>query len=158
MVRRKITIADICAVSGYNRDKLHGLLKSLPLYAEHHGSARVAREFTRHDVLVLSIAVCLETKYGLQRAAVAAVVDQIHAELLGPRPTRSSPLLRISVDPPSAEYFSESSVAKEGTIVALEPVFKKIDAYLDFDSVESNPQPSLPFGPSLATKRKLGGM
>lgn len=142
MVRRKITTADICAVTGYNRDQLHGLLKKIPLYADYLGSPRVAREFTRHDLLVLSVAVRLEMKYGLQRAAVAAVTDQIYAELRIPKATKHSPFLLISIAPPSATYITEKGIEREGTFVALEPVFKQIDNYLDGDP-SHNAQPVL---------------
>lgn len=156
MGRRKITIVDICAVTGYSRDQVHGLLKKIPLYAEYPGSPRVARNFTRHDLLVLSVAIRLEIKHGLQRSFVVAVVDKIHAELSIPRATKLSPLLHISIDPPSVTYLTEKGIEKEGTIVALEPVFKQIDDYLNGDSAENNPQPTLPFGPSLAIQRKRG--
>ena len=114
----------------------------------------MAREFTRHDLLVLSIAVRLEMKHGLQRFAVAAVVEQIHAELRVPRSANPSPLLLISLDPPSATYFADKCTEVEGTMVALEPVFKQVDDYLDGHSSWNILQPSLPFGPSLASQRR----
>lgn len=156
MAKRKITTADICEVTGYNRDQLRGLLQKLPIYADHLGSPRVAREFTRHDLVVLSIAVRLQMKHGLQRSAVAAVVDQIHEELRGPRSANPSPLLIISFDPPSATYLTDRSIEKEGTVVALEPVFRQVDDYLDGGPIENNLQSSLPFGPSIVSQRKHG--
>jgi hypothetical protein len=156
MARRKITVADICEVTGYSRDQLHGLLKKLPLYAEPAGSPRVAREFTRHDVLVLSAAVRLEKNHGLQRSAIAAIIERIHAELLGPRPTNPAPFLLVSVDPPVATYLMEKERASEGTLVALGPLFRKLDDYLDGEPAGRCPQIPLPFGPSLAAQRRGG--
>lgn len=156
MSRRKITIVDIGEVTGYSRDQLHGLLKKLPPYAEYAGSPRVAREFTRHDVLVLSVAVHLEQKHGLQRAAIAAVIEQVYAELRGPRPANPSPLLHISIDPPSAIYLAEKHIEDEGTVVALGPLFRQVDDYLDGDSIGNDSQPSLPFGLNLAAHRRQG--
>lgn len=156
MRKRKITAADICEVTGYNRDQIRGLLQKLPLYAEQPGAPRVAREYTRHDLVVLSVVVRLETKQGLQRAAVAAVVEQIDRELRGPRPTNPSRMLRVSINPPSVTYLAEKYNDEEGTVVALEPVFKQVDDYLDGDVTENYLQASLPFGPSLASHRRHG--
>lgn len=154
MARRKITAADICEVTGYTRDQLRGLLQKLPPYADRAGSPRIAREFSRHDLLVLSIAIRLEAKLGLQRAAIGAVVEQIYAELHKPRAMTPSPLLHISLDPPSITYLTNKQVEIEGTMIALEPVFKLVDDYLDGDIAENVLQPSLPFGPSLASQRR----
>lgn len=151
---RKITIVDLSAVTDYSRDQLHGLLKKLPMYAEPAGSPRVARTYSRHDTLVISVAVRLEQKHGLQRAAIAAVIEQIYAELRGPRPTNAAPMLHISIDPPSATYLAERHIEGEGTVVALGPVFQRVDEYLDGDSVGNDPQSSLPFGLTLATRRQ----
>lgn len=156
MARRKITIVDIGEVTGYSRDQLHGLLKKLPLYADYAGSARVARTFTRHDVLVLSVAVRLEQTHGLRRAAIAAVIEQIHAELRVPRPTNPAPRLHISIDPPTATYLAEKQIEDEGTVVALGPLFRQVDDYLDGDSVAEEPQGSLNFGLNLAAQRRQG--
>lgn len=156
MARRKITIVDIGEVTGYSRDQLHGLLKKLPLYAEYAGSARVAREFTRHDVLVLSVAVRLEQTHGLRRAAIAAVIEQIHAVLRGPRPTNPAPRLHISIDPPAAIYLAEKHVEDEGTVVALGPLFRRADDYLDGTSAADEAQGALDFGLTLAAQRRQG--
>lgn len=156
MRKRKITAADICEVTGYNRDQLRGLLQKLPLYLEHPRSPRVAREYTRHDLVVLSVVVRLETKHGLQRAAVAAVVEQIDRELRGPRPTNPSRMLLVSIDPPSVTHLAEKYTDEEGTVVALGPVYKQVDDYLDGDAAENHLQTSLPFGPSLASHRRHG--
>lgn len=156
MAKIKFTAADICHVTGYNRDQLRGLLQKLPPYADHPGAPRVAREFSRHDLLVLSVVVRLEMKHGLQRAAIASVVDQIHAALRGPRPLNSSALLIVSIDPPSVTYLATQCDAEEGTVVALAPVFQQVDGYLDSDSDDGSRQPSLPFGPSIASRWRHG--
>lgn len=152
----KITAAHVCKVTGYNRDQLRGLLQKLPPFAEGAASPRIAREFSRHDLLVLCVAVRLETKHGLKRTTVAAVIEQIQAELRGPRPANASPLLRISIDPPSATYLAEKYVEGEGTVVALGPVFQQVDDYFGGGPSENNPQSSLPFGLNLAAMRQSG--
>lgn len=142
MKRRKITIVDLGEVTGYSRDQLHGLLKKLPLYAEYAGTERVAREFTRHDVYVLSVAVHLEQTHGLRRAAIAAVIAHIHAELRGHRPTSPTPLLHITINPLSATYLIEKYVEDEGIVVALAPLFRQVDDYLNGDYIRERPQSS----------------
>ncbi len=154
MAKRKITVADIGEVTGYNRDQLRGLLQKLPLYADHSGYPRVAREFTRHDLVVLSVVVRLEQRHGLQRAAIAAVVEKLEAELRGLRPSNSPPFLRVLIDPPSVTYLTDKHGNEEGTVVALESVFQQVDDYLNGGPDKDQIQTSLLFGPSLATHRR----
>lgn len=156
MKQRKITIADVGEATGYNRDQLHGLLKKLPLYADYVGSMRVARTFTKHDVIVLCIAVRLEQKLGLRRAAVAAVIEHIHAELRIPRPSCLTPCLQISIDPPAVSYITEAQIEGEGTVVALGPLYQRVDEYLNGDSAVEELQNPLNFGLNLAVQRRQG--
>lgn len=156
MARRKLTIADVSEVTGYNRDQIRGLLDNLPPFAFHPSAPRIAREFTRHDLLVLAVVVRLEVTHGLKRAAVAAVVESIQEALRGPRSREPFPMLRISLDPPSAVCLMERQIDEEGTVVALNPIFQQVDSYLDGESADSNLQPFLPFGPSLASQRRHG--
>jgi hypothetical protein len=156
MARRKLTIADLSEITGYSRDQVRGLLDSLPPYVDHPSSPRIAREFTRHDLLVLSVVVRLETKHGLKRSAVASVVEQIQEALRGPRSGNLAPMLRISLFPPSVTSRVEKYIDEEGTVVALDPILQQVDSYLDGEVAETNRQPSLPFGPSLASHRRHG--
>jgi hypothetical protein len=98
----------------------------------------------------------LETTHGLKRSAVASVVEPIQEALRGPRSREESPMLRISLEPPSAVCLVEGRLDGEGTVVALDPIFQQVDNYLDGESSASNLQPSLPFGPSLASRRRHG--
>lgn len=156
MARRKLTIADVSEVTGYNRDQVRGLLDNLPPYANHPSAPRIAREFTKHDLLVLAVVVRLEAKHGLRRAAVANVVEQIQDALRGPRSRGSSSMLRISLEPPSAVRLDERGLDQEGTVVALDPIFQQLDDYLDGEAADGNIQPFLPFAPSLAAQRRHG--
>lgn len=130
---RKLTQSDIEAVTGYNRNQARGLLDNLPRYANAPKLARVAQEYSPHDLLAVSVAACLERTHRLQRPAIAEVFDAIYDELYGRRPTNPSPLLHVSFEPPSAAYLADQQAAREGITVAMAPIFEKVDSHLDFD-------------------------
>jgi hypothetical protein len=127
---RKLTSSDIEAVTGYTRNQARGLLDRLPRYANAPRLARVAQEYSPHDLLAVSVAACLERTHRLQRAAIAEVFDAIYEELRGPRPQHPSPLLHVTFEPPAASYLTEQQAACEGIMVALGPIFGKVDSHL----------------------------
>ncbi len=147
MVRR-LTAADVCAVTGYSRDELHALLRVLEPYSTDRPSPRVAREFTPKDLVVLGVTQVLEDRYGLRRAAVAKLGPQLQSVLSGPRAANRDARLAISVRPPRIDYLEAGVQPSEGLVVALAPLFEKVDDYLTFE-----PQLTLQFGPSLVVAR-----
>lgn len=127
---RKFTASDIEEVTGYSRNQARGLLDNLPRYANAPKLPRVAQEYTPHDLLVLGVAAYLERTCHLQRAAIAVVFDAIHDELRGPRPQNPSPLLHVTIEPPAAAYLADQQAAREGIVIALGPIFEKVDSHL----------------------------
>jgi len=143
---RRLTVADVCAVTGYSRDELHALLRILPPYNLERPAPRVAREFSAKDLLVLSVTQVLEDRYGIRRAAVGEIGLQLQEVLGGPRLQGEGQHLTVTINPPSV-LITEPSEQKDGLILPLEPLYEKIDAYLSYD-----PQLSLQFGPTIVRK------
>lgn len=130
MARRPITVADLAALTGYSRDQLRGLLAELPLFTQRKGEARVANIYSSHDVLVVALCCRLETRYGLKRAAVAALSEVIARCVAVPRPLAQGARLVLDLQPPAAHYFERVDDLTDGLVVALDPIFATIDAFL----------------------------
>lgn len=145
---RRLTAADVCAVTGYSRDELHALLRVLEPYCTDKPSPRVAREFTPRDLLVLGVTQILEERYGLRRTAVGDLGRHLQDALAGPKGANREARLSISVRPPKVDYLDMGAIASEGLVIPLGPLFEKIDDYLSFE-----PQLSLQFGPSLVSRK-----
>lgn len=145
---RQLTTTDVCKVTGYTRDELHATLKVLWPYSESQLSPRVAREFTAQDLIVLSVTQILERKLGVRRAALAQLGQPLRAALSGPKEVSKKARLVLSIDPPVVEYVNLSITEREGLVVALGPVFDKVDGYLTFDG-----QGLLPLAANIASPR-----
>lgn len=145
---RRLTAADVCAVTGYSRDELHALLRVLEPYCTDKPSPRVAREFAPRDLVVLAVTQILEERYGLRRTAVAELGQHLQNALAGPKGANREARLSVSVRPPKVDYLDMGAIATEGLVIALGPLFEKIDDYLSFE-----PQLSLQFGPSLVARK-----
>ena len=81
MSSRSLTMADLMAISEYTRDQMRGLLDAIPAYASRNTQVRVAKQYTAHDLLVVRTCVQLESRYGLQRGAVAGLSDALRSAL-----------------------------------------------------------------------------
>jgi len=145
---RRLTAADVLEVTGYSRDELHALLRVLAPYNAERSSPRVAREFFPKDLVVLSVTQILENRYGVRRTAVAEIGELLQDALNGPKAANRDARLWITVRPPHVGYVDGPSYAGEGMIVALGPIFEKVDRYLSFE-----PQLSLQFGPSIVARK-----
>lgn len=144
---RRLTAADVCAVTGYSRDELHALLRVLAPYAKERPAPRVAREFTATDLVVLSVTQMLESRFGLRRTAVAEIGEMLQLACSGPRPLDEDACLAVTVRPPQVER-SAPGIAREGLLIPLAPIYDRIDTYLSYD-----PQLALRFGPSLVARK-----
>lgn len=131
---RKLTSADVCEVSGYSRDELHAILKTLWPYCEAKPSPRIARAFSPHDLVVLSVTRVLEHEMGLRRTAVASLGKELHGALSGPKTVNRAARLVVTVRPTSVTYVSHTTMDMQGVVVLLGPIFEKLDQYLSFDS------------------------
>ncbi|WP_074574338.1 hypothetical protein [Polaromonas sp. JS666] len=151
-VPRRLTATDVCTVTGYSRDELHAILKVLWPYNEEKGLPRVAREFTARDLVVLSVTQTLERRFGLKRTALGNIGQHLRNALSGPKEVSKKARLAISIDPPSVEYISTSITERDGVVVALGPIFEKVDGYLTFDV-----QGVLPLGADIVSARAKTG-
>jgi hypothetical protein len=130
---RRLTVADVCAVTGYARDELHATLRVLWPYNEFRSAPRVAREFSAQDLVVLSVTQAIEHRFGLRRSALARLGEPLRAALSGPKVVSRKARLVISVEPPGVEYVNAAITEREGLVVALGPIFERVDGYLTFD-------------------------
>lgn len=129
-MRRNITIGDLCELTGYSRDQMRGLLAELPRFAGRRGTARVARVYSNHDVLIIVLICRLETVYALKRGAVAMLCEPIADILSTPRVVSAHAKLLVQTATVQCEYFDDVPSVDDGLVVPLEPVFSVIDAYL----------------------------
>lgn len=150
---RRLTVADVCAVTGYTRDELHATLKVLPPYCEEQSAPRVAREFKARDLIVLSVTQVLEHRLGTRRAALAGLGDPLRLALIGPKTVSKRARLVICVEPPSVEYVDLSITEKEGIVIALGPIFQRVDGYLSYDT-----QSQLPLTTDLLVSKSRAGI
>jgi hypothetical protein len=145
---RGITIGNLCELSGYSRDQIRGLLSELPQYAKRKGEPRVANVYSSHDMLVVMICCRLESQYGLKRTAVAMLSQTIAQTLAVPRLAAKGARLVLRLDPPTAKYVERVDDLLDGLVVALDPIFTSIDAYLATFPVHSSMyQRELTFAP-----------
>jgi hypothetical protein len=156
---RKLTAADVCEVTGYNRDRLRGLLKELPEWSV-APAERMARSYSARDLIVLCVVHKLETVLCTRRKAIASVFRQLQSALSGPKPISAGARLVITFEPPRVEYYDEReiSVLEEGVILSLQPILDQVDHYLGAGQVlTSTSQANLRLGPGLVRPRRRRG-
>jgi hypothetical protein len=155
MISRRITSADLVEVTGFSRHKLRSLLKDLPGYSDRDGLARIAREYTRHDLTVIAVCCELEERCGLRRDLISQLVPEIRKALAGPRSVAIDARLIVIPGPPSAQYVDGPFDGLQGTVLPLKDIFRRIDAHLLGDqAVEPDGQRTLDLGPvPIATVR-----
>lgn len=127
---RSITISDLCELTGYSRDQMRGLLAELPRFAQRRTEARVAREYSNHDVVLVAVLCRLEMVYGLKRSVVSTLCEAIAATLMAPRKVSKEACLILRVHDATCEYVETAPQIDDGLVVALAPVFLAIDSYL----------------------------
>lgn len=130
MSSRSLTMADLLAISEYTRDQMRGLLDAMPAYASRNTQVRVAKQYTAQDLLVVRTCAQLESRYGLQRGAVADLSDALRSALSGPRPVSATARLLLTFDPPDVRYVEATVSVEEGLLVPLAPIFQAVDEYL----------------------------
>lgn len=147
---RKITAADVCAITGYSRDQLRGLIDKLPVFSDQKTEPRVAREFTRSELILLTVVHVLEVQYCVRRESIASISKLLQKALTGPKAVNRHARLLVSFDPPAASYLTEDVPQQDGILMSLGPVFERIDAYLGqgIPTTEKQ-QPELKLGPTL---------
>src|SRR5689334_19860041 len=98
---RRLTMGDLCALTGYTRDQVRALLDSLPPCGQREGRARIATSYSLDDLRFISLCCRLEQHYGLKREMVSKLAPNIAAQLAAGRDTPVDRLL-VRFDPPSA--------------------------------------------------------
>jgi len=155
MKTRKLTAADVCEVTGYTRDQLRALLNELPAWSEEAPSARVAREYSAHDLIVLSVIHVLDSRVGIRRRQIASMLNQLRRALSGPRDIDRNARLAISFDPQHIDYVGSGSDIQEGVVISLGPVFDRVDQYLGAAQTgTASAQSRLQIGPTLVRPRR----
>lgn len=154
MKARKLTAVHVCEVTGYSRNQLRGLLDELPAYSDKESSPRIAREFSRSDLIVLSVVYFLENQTGVRRASISLVINLLRKTLIGPKTINRDARLLIAFDPPLVTYLNNELPTQDGILVSLGHIFEHVDQYLNFETPNvEDVQPELNFGPTLVSKR-----
>lgn len=151
---RKITAVDVCEVTGYSRNQLRGLLDELPGYSEQETTARIAREFARADLSVLSVIHVLESKNNVRRGAIATIAEILRKTLVGPKAVNRNARLLISFDPPKVNYFTSEMPSNDGILISLAPIFERVDRYLNYGLPYGVVEPELNLGPGLVSNKR----
>lgn len=133
---RKITHFDLCDVTGYDRVRMQTIIKNVPPYCHQKGVARVAKEYYRLDLIVLSVVRALDEELGLRLQAIAAIGLQLREELAVPRGLNENAGLLIRISPPSVRYVDLKGEPGIGIVVPLKQIFDKIDRYGSFAPLE----------------------
>lgn len=150
---RKLTASDVCEVTGYGRDQFKALLKEMKTLPAAPGQ-RVAREFSAHDLIVLSVVHVLDVRIGIRRKNIALLLPQLRDVLFRPRAVDRSAYVAISFDPLQVEYISGKAVLRESVLVSLQPIFDRVDQYLGAVQPRNMAQESLRLGAGLVRSRK----
>lgn len=153
MISRTITVADVACVTGFSRHKLKGLFRELPGYGAPATQARVAREYSPHDLIVLSVCCLLDERYGLKRAVIGQLVSGIQSALLGPRVVAQNAHLIVNIPTLSVRYVEKATALAEGLIFPMGDVFQRIDAHLQYGESEPLNLPPMAI-PTLSKDRK----
>lgn len=149
-MQRKLTVVDLCSVSGYSRDQIQAVLRLLPPYCDVPSAERVARLFSPQDLTVISVAYQLEVKCAFRRRDFKRIGVELHTQLNGPRQVTSSPVLVVSVEPASVTYHAAMSQDIEGIVIRLRPIFNTVDSYLTGEISSTVLQGRFDFAPALS--------
>ena len=148
MISHRITSADLVGITGYTRHKLRSLLRELPGFADDSRTARVAREYSMQEMILVAICCQLEEQCGLRRDAIASLEPELRKLLSKPRKSTLSIHLAVSLNPPSASYIVDPNNRYTGTTLDLVPIVENIDRYLISDQRGYRElQKALDFGP-----------
>jgi len=126
---RTLKMADACSVSGYTKDQMRALLRDLPPFTVDQGEGR-SRVFTRVELLAIAIISYMEQRYGIKRAAVGAILEQLLKTLQAPRKLDTLACLVIVTSEGSVTYSRLNNGVDEGLVIPLAPIFDRLDTYL----------------------------
>jgi hypothetical protein len=132
MISKTITVGDIASVTGYSRHKLKGLFRELPGFCDPAEQARVAREYSRHDLVVLAVCCELDERYGLKRSVIGGLLTGLQNALSGPRTVANNAFLFVNAPVFEVEYLEKPKPFAEGLIVPLYEIFRRVDSHLEY--------------------------
>lgn len=121
---------DACEVTGYGRDELHALIRGIRFDPSGQVRERVARQFSRLDLVVLSAVASLDIELGMKRELVADLLAQLRQALSQPRQHQRNPRLLIDSRAKRIRFMSENEVIDSGVVLALGPVFARVEKHL----------------------------
>lgn len=150
---RKITNRDVCEVSGYNKDELRGVCDTFGIHRDQQVAPRVAREYSRQQLLLITVIRHLETVYGMRRNAIESVFLPLTVALSRPRKVNRKARLLVRLFPPSVSYVDSVTESTDGILVGLQPVFDRVDAHFAPYSEVRPTQTDLALNPSLVRSR-----
>ena len=150
MRQRRIKTADVCDLTGYQRDELNYVLRDVPACTITRVSSKASREFTPLNLLTLCVVYVLDRKYGLRLKAIVQIYDQLYHALAQPRSVNDGARLIISIDPPIVTYAESPKCGDTGIVIEMKDIFTRIDHFCSAFHIEGQPfQMTLAFGPSL---------
>jgi hypothetical protein len=127
----QLKISDLAAVAGYTRFQLHGLLNQVfPEHACGGKKIRSQRTFSPQELLVVTVVCELERSYSVKRSVLASVNLPLRQALTGPRKVSREARLVVTFTPPTATYLVPDAPVTEGIVLALGPLFARVDEYL----------------------------
>lgn len=148
MLSRQLTVVDLCKLTGYSRNQVHGLLK-LALPDSPSKGERFAREFRYQDMILVAVMTELETRFGIKRDRIAVVAKRLAQVLSGPREPNREVRLIVSFNPPKVIYAPEPRAADDVVVMALGPIFERADNYVQSGGELAARQHPLRLGPAV---------
>lgn len=108
---------------------MRALLRDLPSFTLDQGSGR-NRVFTRVELLTIAIISSLEQRYGIKRAAIRAILEQLLNTIQAPREADPLACLVVVTGEASVSYARLDEAVEEGLVIPLAPIFDQLDTYL----------------------------
>lgn len=158
MAAVELWISDLADCANYTRFQMHGLLNQVFPDATRGGKkARSQRTFSPQDLIVVTVACEMETKFGVKRNMLASISKPLRQALSGPRKASREARLVVTFTPPTATYLEPDAPVTEGVVLALGSLFERVDEYLGVTgSSRDGGQAALPLSPAVVTNRRSG--
>lgn len=125
---------------------MRALLRDLPSFTSNQSSGK-NRIFTRIELLAIAIICSMEQRYGIKRAAISKILDELFKTLLTPREVDPLACLLIITGESRVKYINLNESLTEGLVIPLAPIFDQLDTYLGVKTPQT--QIELGFSPSL---------
>lgn len=126
---RTLKMADACSISGYTRDQMRGLLRELPVFTKNQVAGR-NREFTRVELLTITVISYMEQRYGIKRGAIKEILEKLIKTLEETKKVNSQSCLVIVIGESSVLSTYINEIIPEGLVIPLAPIQEQLDTYL----------------------------